>query len=216
MNKPTKIAVVDDQHLFRKGLISLLKEFDGLEVLYEASNGQELIALIKKKRPDVILLDIEMPVMDGIKTAEYLQANYPGIKILILTMHNEEEMIVHLIEKGAHGFLLKDSSIEVVVESIHSVIKSGHYFNDHISQIMIKKIVNNRNVVPDFTKASLSEREIEVVKLICKELTNKEIADKLCISVRTVDGHRENILKKIHAKNSIGLVMYAFNNGLLK
>jgi two-component system response regulator DegU len=215
MKKSIKLAVVDDQHLFRKGLISLIKEFEELDIVVEATNGNELVEKLKTKKPAVVLLDLEMPGMDGIETTEYLQRKYPEIKILILTMHNEEEIILHLIEKGAHGFLLKDQPIETLVDAIYAVIENGYYFNDHISKVMVKGLVRTNKIKPSFHEARLSDREIEVVKLICKEYTNKEIADKLFISVRTVDGHREKILQKTKAKNTAGIVMYAIKNNLL-
>lgn len=210
-----KIAVVDDQCLFRSGLISLIKEFAELDVIIEASNGNDLIREVAKQKPDVILLDVEMPVMNGFETTEYLKKNHPEIKILILTMYNDDEIILHLISKGAHGFLLKNNNIEVIVDAIHAVIENGYYFNDSVSKSMVKGLVSNKKIKPHFKAVSLSEREIEVVKLISKEHTNKEIADKLFISVRTVDGHRERILGKIKARNTAGIVMYAVKNDLL-
>lgn len=214
MKKKIKIAVADDHQLIRQGIISLIHEFEGLEVIYEAENGEVLCNLVKKKEPDVILLDIAMPVMDGIKATEYLHQNHPKVKILILTNHNDEQMIIHLIQSGAHGFLLKDTGIETIVDSIHSVMKSGYYFNDHVPKEMLKSLMNSEKITPHFKKVVLSEREIGIIKLICKEKTNREIADTLCIAVRTVDWHRENILKKIDAKNTAGIVMYAINNKL--
>ena len=215
MKKSIKLAVVDDQHLFRKGLISLIKEFEELDIVIEASNGIELVEELKTKTAEIILLDLEMPEMDGIKTTEFLHRHYPDIKILILTMHNEEEIILHLIEKGAHGFLLKDHPIETLVDAIYAVIENGYYFNDHISRVMVKGLLKAQKIKPSFNEVRLSEREIEVVKLICKENTNKEIADQLFISVRTVDGHREKILQKTKARNTAGIVMYAIKHNLL-
>ena len=215
MKKQIKLAVVDDQHLFRQGLISLFGEFEELSLEIEAANGVELLEQLKVKKPDVVVLDLEMPIMDGIETTANLQKKYPEIKVLILTMHNEEEIILHLIEKGAHGFLLKDNPIETIVDAIHAVMESGYYFNDRVSQVMVRGLMNNQKIKPGFVDAGLSEREIEVVKLICKEFTNKEIAEKLFISVRTVDGHREKILQKTKAKNTVGIVMYAVKNNLL-
>lgn len=215
MKNPIKLAVVDDQHLFRQGLISLLGEFEDLTMEIEAANGSELLEQLKTKKPDVVILDLEMPVMDGIETTINLQKKYPDLKVLILTMHNEEEIILHLIEKGAHGFLLKDNQIETIVDAIYAVMENGYYFNDHVSKVMVRGLMNNQKIKPGFVDAGLSEREIEVVKLICKEFTNKEIAEKLFISVRTVDGHREKILQKTKAKNTVGIVMYAVKNGLV-
>jgi DNA-binding NarL/FixJ family response regulator len=215
MKKIIKLAVADDQHLFRKGLISLIDEFDELNVVIEAENGKDLLEKLKNKKPDVILLDVEMPLMDGIETTENIRQKYPDIKILILTMHNEEGIILHLIEKGAHGFLLKDNPIETVVDAIYAVIENGFFFNDRVSKVMVKGLMKNNLIKPSFNQVSLSKREIEVIRLICREHTNKEIADKLFISPRTVDGHREKILQKTKARNVAGIVMYAVENGLL-
>ena len=208
-----KILIVDDD----PDIVTILR--DRLDSLgYEtctASDGLQGLERIERDQPDLILLDLEMPLMDGIETTEYLQRKYPEIKILILTMHNEEEIILHLIEKGAHGFLLKDQPIETLVDAVYAVIDNGYYFNDHISKIMVKGLVRSQKIKPSFIEVRLSSREIEVIKLICREYTNKEIADKLFISVRTVDGHREKILQKTKAKNTVGIVMYAIKNNLL-
>jgi two-component system, NarL family, response regulator DegU len=215
MNKPIRISVVDDQQLFRKGLISLLREYDHLELVHEASNGREFLEKLEEDKPDLVLLDLEMPEMDGIKTTEVLQKEHPDLKILIVTMHNDEAIILHLIEKGAHGFLLKDDPIEAIVDAINGTMETGYYFNDRVSQAMLKGIVKKNMIKPKFGETSLSEREIEVAKLICQEMTNKEIADRLFLSARTVDGHRERILQKTGAKNTAGIVIYAMRNGLV-
>ncbi|MFL5763853.1 MAG: response regulator [Bacteroidia bacterium] len=213
--KITKLAIVDDHHLFRKGLISLINDYKDLSVSIEASNGIELKEALRRNTPDIILLDVEMPEMDGIEVTEYLALKYPSVKILILTMHNEEEIIFDLIDKGAHGVLLKDDSIDQVIDAIYAVKDTGYYFKENISKVMISNLVRTKKIIPRIGKVRLTEREIEVVRLICNELTNKEIADKLCISARTVDGHRLNILKKLGARNSIGIVMYAVKHRLL-
>lgn len=215
MKKQIRLGIVDDQPLFRKGLISLLKEFDEIKVVFEANNGRELLDEAAKKQPDVILLDLEMPVMDGVESTAALKSKYPGIKILILTMHNDDAMVLHLIEKGAHGFLLKDTNIETIVEAIYSIKENGYYFNDRVSKIMVSGLVKSNKIQPSFNKVKLSAREIEVIRLLSQELKNPEIADRLFINVRTVERHRENILRKINAKNSIGIIMYAVKNHLL-
>lgn len=215
MKTKINLAVVDDQHLFRQGMVSLLKEFKELAVMMEASNGKELIAQLQHQMPDVILLDLEMPVMDGIETTETLKSKYPGVKIIVLTMHNEEEMIVHLIEKGVHGFLPKNEDIEIVVDAIYAVRESGYFFNEHVSKAMIRGLMNSKKIKPSFNPVKLLDKELEVIKLICKEYTNKEIAEILSLSNRTIDGYRERILKKIGAKNTVGIVMYAVKNGII-
>jgi two-component system response regulator DegU len=213
MNKRVDLAIVDDHLLFRKGLISLLKEFDDFNMIVEASSGEEFFKKIRKKKPDVVLLDMEMPGMSGIEITEILTEKYPEIKILMLSMHNEPELIFHLIEKGAGGYLLKDHDIKMIVNGIHSVVETGYYFNDCVSKV--KGLMKSNKIDPAYFSVNLTEREVEIVKLICKEYTNKEIATKLCISARTVDGHREKILQKTKAKNTVGIVMYAVKNKLV-
>lgn len=209
------IAVVDDQFLFRQGLISLLKEYDDLDVIMEASNGKELVEKLKGMQPDVVLLDLEMPLMDGIETTIAIKRKYPDVKIIILTMHTDDEFIIHMLEKGANGFLPKDKDIEEVVDAIYSVLDSGYYFDERISKAMVKGLVKAKKANPFFALQHLSKREVTVVNLICKEYTNREIADKLCLSQRTVDSYRENILLKTGAKNTAGIVMYAVKHNLL-
>lgn len=208
------IAIADDQVMFRKGLISLLSEFPELKVVIEADNGKDLQEKMKRKKPDVVLLDLEMPVMDGMETMAWLKATHPGIRVIILTMHNEEPIIAHMIENGAHGFLVKNDPIETLMDAIYSVMDTGYYFDDRVSRALLQRLVLGEKVKPNFEKVVLSERETQIIQLICQELTNREIADKLSISVRTVEGHREAILQKLKAKNTVGIVMYAIKNGL--
>ncbi|HEX8517229.1 MAG TPA: response regulator transcription factor [Bacteroidia bacterium] len=215
MKKTIKLGIVDDQSLFRQALIFLIKEFKDLEVVIEASSGESLIKQLAFNKPEVVLLDIHMPIMNGLEVAEYLQKNHADIKVLVLSMYNDDATVLQLIERGARGFLSKDSDIKTVVEAVNAVCDNGYYFNDSVSKVMIKELVSNKNIIPIFKEISLSAREIEIIKLICKEYTNKEIAGMLFISTRTVDGHKEKILRKTKAKNSIGIVMYAVKNHLL-
>jgi DNA-binding NarL/FixJ family response regulator len=213
--KKIKLAVVDDQLLFRRGLVSLIKEFEEIDVIIEAENGKELITALKKRKPHIVLLDLQMPVMDGIETTIYLHEKYPDVKILILTMHDDDEFILHLIEKGANGFLLKNNSIDIVIDAIYSIMENGYYFNDRVSKTMIKGLVRSKKIKPVFQSVNLSDREIEIIVLICRECTNKEISERLCLSIRTVESHRDRILEKTGAKNTVGIVMFALKNNLL-
>jgi DNA-binding NarL/FixJ family response regulator len=216
MENKIKIGVVDDQQLFRKGLISLLNEFEDLEVVLEAENGKDLLnKLSNKAQPNVLLLDIEMPIMNGIEVLQKLREKKSQIKVIIITMHDEEEMVLHLIEKGANGFLPKSEDIENVVQAVKSVIETGYYFNDKFSNAMLFKIMNEKDIQPKFITANLGDKEIEIIQLICKEYTNKEIAAMLFLSVRTIDGYRERILRKIGARNTAGIVLYAIKNKLI-
>jgi DNA-binding NarL/FixJ family response regulator len=216
MNKKISVAIVDDHSLFRKGIRSLLDEYGELEIITEVSNGKLLLESLKIKKPDVILLDLEMPIMDGAETVSVLKLKYPEIKIIILTMHNEDGLIINLLERGVNGFLPKDTDIEIVVDAIYSVIETDYYFNDHISRTLVKKLASSKKINPAFKKSLLTDREIEIVKYICKEFTNKEIAEKLFLSPRTIDTYREKILEKTGAKNTAGIVMYAVKNKMVE
>lgn len=215
MEKLIRLAIADDQELFRKGLIALLSDYPKISVRVEASNGQELLDKIERRPVDVVLLDIRMPHMDGIETTQQLKKKSPATKILILTSHNEEELIKHLIVHGAHGFLLKDNSTETVVEAISGVTENGYYFNDKVSKEMVSDLLYNFSIRPVYNQVSLSTREVEIIRLISHEHTNKEISEKLSISVRTVETHREHILHKTNTKNSVGIIMYAYRNKII-
>ncbi len=215
MEKPIRLAIADDQQLFRKGLIALLGDYPEIVVCIEASHGQELLDQLEKTPVDVVLLDIQMPQMNGIETTLQLHKKNPDTKILILTSHNEEELIKHLIVRGAHGFLLKNNTLETIVEAISGVTENGYYFNERVSKEMVSDLLSKYSIKPVFFQASLSAREIEVIRLISQEFTNKEISDKLCISVRTVETHRDHILQKTNAKNSVGIIMYAYRNNII-
>ena len=216
IKKRIKIAVVDDQKLFRQGMISMLEEFDELKVIIEAENGQELLNELRKEEPDVILLDLEMPVMDGIVATDFVRTKYPGIKIVILTSHDDDAFITHLVEKGANGFLLKDSNIDTVVDAIYDAVETGFHFSERVSKAMVKGLVKHNRVIPNFNNdAQLTKKEIEVIQLICKERTTREISELLNISYRTVEGHRESILQKTGARNLAGIVMFAVRNNLI-
>jgi two-component system, NarL family, response regulator DegU len=210
--KTIKIALVDDQPLFRAGINSLLKDFDQLHVILEASNGKELLDQLKRLKPHVILLDIEMPEMNGIETTIVLKEKYPDIKVIILTMHNEEEFIFDLISKGAHGFLPKDKSVEEVVDAIYAVMEKGKYYSEQIADAMVK---GSQGLVRTVQLNSLTEKEIEIIKLICKQKTNNEIAEILGVSSRTIENYRTTILLKTNTKNTAGMVVYALKNKLV-
>jgi two-component system, NarL family, response regulator DegU len=214
MPERIKIAVTDDQLLFRKGLISLLGEYKNFNVVFEAENGQDLLDKLKTKRIDVVILDLEMPVLNGIETTKLLKERYPFIKIVILTMHNEEEFVVELLRKGAHGFLLKDQDIELVVEAIYAVVENGFYFNPSISDKLVRGLINTNQIDPTFNKAKFTEKEREVIALICKELTNKEIADRTSLSTYTINGYVEKLFQKMGVRSRTGIVMYAMKHDI--
>lgn len=215
MNKEITLAVVDDHQLFRKGIALLLQHYKELKVVIEAENGIDLIKKMEKIVPDVILMDLKMPLMGGAEATEIIKAKYPEIKIIALTMYNDESVIVQLIEKGINGFLLKEEEIEILVSAVHSVMETGIYFNDTISRAILEGLIKDNKIHPKFKKTLLSEKEIEIISLICGQFTNKEIAGFLNMSPRTIDGMRERILTKTGARNTAGIVLYAIKNNLI-
>jgi len=210
-----KLALVDDHKLFRSGIRALLSPLDNFEIVSESGNGVELIESLSENPAEVILMDLEMPEMDGMQTTIHLKENFPNLKVIVLSMHNDEKFIIHLMEIGARGYLLKDSEPEDIVNAILSVYETGYFFSEMVSRVMLHGLVKKEKVKPSFkTNIELSEREIDVVKLICKELTTAEIGEKLFISPRTVEGHRNNVMLKTGARNTAGIVVYAMKNGL--
>ena len=220
MEPPAKIklTIADDHMLFRKGLSSMISECANIDLITEATNGRELIDTIEedKKIPDVILMDLKMPEMDGIEATKYIKATHPDIKIIVLSMYDDDKFIIHMIESGANGYLLKNAEPEEVQNSIYAVMTNGYYFNDHVSTALLKGLVRKKKIIPSFNnKIHLTGREYEVLKMICDQMTNVEMAKKLCLSARTIEGYRKKLLVKIGAKNTAGLVMYAIKHNLV-
>ena len=214
-----KIALADDQVLFLNGMRLIIDSFENMDLIIEAENGQQLIDKLKYKTPDVLLLDLKMPIMDGEEVTKYLKIHYPNIKILLLTMYDDDRLINHLMELGANGYLLKNDPPEEVREAIKTVFKKDFYFNDRISKALLSGIKNKGKT---FTNSgsingpvSLTKRELEILKLICQQMTTAEIAQQLFISVRTVEGHRKNLLEKTGSRNSAGLVIFAYKNNMI-
>ncbi len=209
--KQYSVILVDDHKLFREGLKLLLENLDYIKNVDEAGNGKELLKLIEKKQPDIIFMDIEMPVMDGITATQQVLKLHPDLNIIALSMYGDENYYTPMINAGAKGFVLKNSGIQDVETAIQTVISGNNYFSQEILNRLINSIGKKSK-----TKESneLSEREEEVLFHICKGKSNQEIADTLYLSKRTVDKHRENLLSKTNARNTAGLVMYAVKNGI--
>ena len=210
----TRVAIVDDQKLFRGGLAMILSEPADIHVVFEASHGKQLLERIAFEPVDVVILDVEMPVLDGVATLEILRDKYPETVVLMLTMHDAPRLINQLMNAGASGFLLKDENPEVVIEAVRQVAGGGIYFRDYVSRALLQS-ARGRRQATDAYGARISERELEVLTLICREFTSKEIAEKLFISTRTVEGHRRSLQEKTGSKNLVGLVLYAVRNGIV-
>lgn len=212
-----KIAVVDDHALFRKGMVSMLQDIPGTEIVFEAGNGQELLDQLSVNTVDLVLLDLQMPVMDGLTAIPLVKHQSPDTKIVIISMHQEDQFISHVMELGANGYLLKDAEFEELEVALSSVQESGFYFNENVSKALLSRLVQKKQLQPSFsTEEILGEREKEVLELICKELTTAEIADKIHLSPRTVEGYRNKLLEKTKARNTAGLVVYAAKQGWLE
>jgi len=210
-----KLALADDQALFRRGMAMLLRDMPDVQVVFECSNGEELLTGLKGNDIDIVLLDLEMPVMDGMETMKRIRADHPSVKVIVLSMHHEEKFIVHLMELGANGYVVKTAEPDEIENAVRAVSTSGYHFSEMVSRVMLHGLVKKEKLKPTFSDTEpLTERELEVLRLICQELTTTEIAGKLFLSPRTVEGHRNNILLKIGARNTAGIVVYAMSRGL--
>lgn len=207
-----KIYIADDHTFVRKGMIRLLNTFQRIGEIKEASNGEEIIQLVQVSPPDAVILDLEMPVMNGFETSKYLVEHYPDIKILILTMHTEEVFILNLMELGVHGFLNKNAEPEEVERALYSILDKDFYRNEIVNQALRKGVKKPIQA----SSHKLSPRELEILILICQELTPPEISGRLQISEKTFFNHRTNLLSKTGVRGNVGLVKYAYQNGILE
>lgn len=210
--EPIKIAIVDDHTLFRNGVAALMSEFKELEVVFEAENGRQLQQLLPKKPlPRVILMDINMPVMDGYDATTWLRQKYPDVKVLALSMFEDDRAVIKMIKCGASGYILKESKPKQLLEAIIAINEKGIYLNELVSGKLMRSLINNEKEKPEFSK-----NELEFLKLCCSELTYKEIANKMCVSPRTVDNYREALFIKLQLKTRTGMVLYAIQNMVFK
>jgi DNA-binding NarL/FixJ family response regulator len=217
MNK-ILIGLVDDQQLFRGGLASLIQSVSGFRLFSEAENGKMFIKQLESAAilPDIALIDMHMPEMNGVELNEILQQQYPSIKVLILSVYDQERFIAKMIEAGACGYLTKNCEINELVTAVNTTYKNGFYFNQATLQAMRKAAQYKGSDIKNINNISieLTAREKEILVLLCKEYTTPEIGEQLFISPRTVEGHRNNLLMKTGCRNTAGLVIFAIKNGL--
>lgn len=216
--KLIKIVLADDEELFRKGLLFLLQREANIEVQYEASNGQELVDYLKecKDHPDIILMDLKMPFLNGVEATKLINKEYPNINIIALTSYNTESFIANMINVGASSYLVKSASPQEMLNTIKEVSEKGFYYNETVMRVIHKDIISStKNTKSTLDDDFLTSREKEVLELICQQLSTPEIAEKLFISPRTVEGHRNNLLLKTQSKNVAGLVVYAIQNKII-
>ncbi|MGB8192859.1 MAG: response regulator transcription factor [Chitinophagaceae bacterium] len=215
MQRPIKVAIADDHALFRAGVRTSLMGRKDVEMIAEADNGMQLLNLLKHIEPDVILLDIQMPIMDGIQTLPEIRKLYPHIKVIILSMHNDHSMISKLMEIGANSYLTKNSDSETIYQAIRTCYEQEFFFNELTNKALLSGLRTKRTEPGTPQEINLSDKEVTILKLMCEEKTTKEIADIVEISPRTVEAIRDKLKTKTGAKSMAGLVMYALKSGII-
>lgn len=205
------IVVVDDHTLLSQAISGLVNSFEDFQVLYTCKNGQEFIdqLVFENKRPDIVLMDVNMPIMNGIDTTAYLKEHFPNIKVLALSVEEEEHTILKMLRAGAKGYLLKDTEKSILHNALKELSTQGFYHTNTVSQLLVKSLDEDSTL-------ALKEREIEFIKHACTEMTYNEIADKMFLSPKTVQGYRDSVFSKLNLKNRTGLVIYAIKNGHFK
>ena len=217
MRTKEKVVLVDDHVLLRNGLSNLIASFQNCEVLFEANNGKDFIKKLDSSNPpDMVLMDINMPDMDGYETTLWLKNNHPAVKVLALSMYDNENSIIRMFKAGARGYILKDCDPAELEAAINSVASKGYYYTEMVTGRLIHSInamAEEESSVKNLIQ--LNEREIAFLKLACTELTYKEIADRMVLSPRTIDGYRDALFDKLNVKTRVGLVLYAIKNGIV-
>jgi len=217
MHNSIKIILVDDEVLFRKGISFLLEREKNMEIIFEAENGSELISFLKesKKSPDIIIMDLKMPVLNGVEATKIIRKDFPKIKIIALTSYDSKSFVANMIDVGAVSYLIKNATPQELLTTINEVATKGFYYSDYVMQIIHENVLSSKKTQSSFDNKFLSKRELEVLQLICKQKNTVEMAEQLFISPRTVEGHRNNLLLKTESKNSAGLVVYAIQNKIV-
>lgn len=213
-----KIFIVDDHSMIREGIKSCLAEEKDMSVVGEAESGEDALKAIGPDLPDLIIMDINMSGMNGIETTTQLLEKYPDLKILGLTMFEDSSHIMSMMKAGAKGYILKDSALEEIIEAIRTICSGETYFSKEVSSVLMQSFMKSKEEekLQQEANVELTPREVEIIKLIADEFTNQEIAERLFISQRTVDTHRRNLIQKLNAKNTAGLVRYAIKHKLIK
>lgn len=209
-----RVVVAEDHDLVRQGFISLLEDFQRVEVVGEAANGKELLEVLKQVETDVVISDLDMPVMGGDEAFGIIKQRFPKVKVIIVSMHYNEALVSDFMSRGVASYLGKSCKDEELEKAIYDVYDKGHYFNYDSSLAMCNQLKSQTSYAA-FNKISLTEREIEILKLLCEDMSNKEIAERLKIEPRTVDFHRQNIYKKTNCHKPAGLALYAVKHGFV-
>ncbi len=216
MSEKIKIAIADDHQIFRRGVMASLQQFDDLEFVLEAEDGDMLIAGLETVKPDIILMDLRMPNKDGIETTKFVSKTYPDIYILALTMFEDEKFVLHLMENGANGYLLKNTDPAEIRKAILDVKLKGYYLNNFVNRVLLKRNKNKIKAAPVVNnEMTMNEKETEVVKLMCMEYTAQEIAKSMEMSPRTVEAIKDRLMERFGVKNTAGLIFYVVKNNLI-
>ncbi|OLY93621.1 two component transcriptional regulator, LuxR family [Cnuella takakiae] len=211
-----KVAIADDHKIFRKGVVLSLRPYNNIRFVQEAENGDDLLQHIATTSPDVVLMDLRMPVKDGIETTRVLSRQFPHIHVIVLSMFEDERFVYHLMENGAHGYLLKNAEPGEIRKAIMDVQEKGYYLNNFVNRILLKRSHARQRTLPSLThEISLNPKEQEVLQLICLEFTAQEIAQKMEISPRTVEAIKDRLMERFGTKNTAGLVFFAVKNNLV-
>jgi len=211
-----KVAIADDHQIFRKGVILSMRHYTNIKFVMEADNGEELLEKIPEFQPDVVLCDLKMPKKDGIDATKQITKSFPGVRVIILTMYEDERFVGHLMDCGAAGYLLKSTDSSEIKKAITDVMRTGFYLNPFVNKVLIKKNYSKQKFNPTLTsEVVLSDREKEVLTLVCMEFTAQEISQKMDISPRTVEAIKDRLMERFGVKNSVGLVFYAMKNQLI-
>ena len=215
-SKIIRVAIADDHTLFRTGVKTSLNSRSDIQLVAEAENGMQLLNLLRHIKPDVILLDIQMPIMDGLATLPEVKKLYPDVKVIMLSMHNDHSMITKMMEIGANSYLTKDSDSEIIYQAIVTCHEDEFFFNDLTNKALLNGLRNKKAPEPEAEEVNLSEKEITILRLMCEEKSTKEIADIVDLSPRTVEAIRDKLKSKTGAKSMAGLVMYAVKTGIVE
>jgi DNA-binding NarL/FixJ family response regulator len=216
MGKCIEIMIVDDHEIFRKGLAMVINKLKNTKVVAEAKNGEEFLGIIQKTKVDLVFMDIEMPVMNGIEATKQALQKYPNLKIVALSMFGEEEYLQNMVDLGVCGFLLKNISKEDLYRAIQLISDGKNYYSEELLSFFTRKYIQPQKQQQENTEMNLTKRELEVLQLIAEGLTDVEIAEKLFLSQRTVNGHRANLISKTGSRNTVNLLTYAIKNGLVE
>lgn len=210
-----KILLADDHKIVRDGIKLMLEPQAGIDVVDEAENGEKALEILKDQIVDIVVMDINMPIMDGITATKKIKEKYPDVKVLALTMSNDDLHIRQMIQAGASGYIMKSAGRKELKDAIDAIMEGKHYFSDEATESIMMDLVKGKGKSTDPDPIHITDRELEILELIVQEHTNQEIAEKLYISSRTVDAHRRNLLQKTGARNTAGLVKYAFQHNLI-